>query len=217
MLFEACHSGSELERVAAFERLGQLLYRLLLPRVRRDPRLQHLAQDCAQDAMVKIWRKLDEGQGPEDPDRFIAWSGRIATNALLDALRRLEPAAKVQRSKRVALSRQVRMDAELEAGDRPMADRLADEGAVVPDERLAYAEIHALLARIRDIQSISEQSRTVLTKGFLEGWEDEELAKYLDTSRRNVHVIRCRDLVKLRADADFMAELQTHYPSRGEA
>ncbi len=216
-LYEACRSEREAERVAAYEQLGRLLYRLLLPRVRRDPRLEHLAADCSQQALVKVWRSLDADRGPRDPDRFLAWAGRIASNALLDALRRLEPGARVQRSKRVSLSRQVRLDLVREAGDRPLAERLPDESAPDLEARAAYAELHALLGEIRDIESVSERSRIVLTRGFLEDWEDEELADLLGTSRRNIHVIRCRDLAKLRQDRDFMQRLEAQYRPRGTA
>ena len=82
---------------------------------------------------------------------------------------------------------------------------------------MAYAEIHALLGEIRSIASVSERSRTVLLRGFLEGWEDEELAEHLGTNKRNVHVIRCRDLAKLRQDAAYMRRLRRHYPAAGDA
>ncbi|MCB0216024.1 MAG: sigma-70 family RNA polymerase sigma factor [Caldilineae bacterium] len=216
-LWAACRSAVEAERVAAYEQLGRLLYRLLWPRVRREPRLQHLAEDCAQQALVKVWRQLEAGRGPDDPERFLAWSGRIATNALLDALRRLEPSARIQRSKRVALSQQLRLDADADAGGQPLAERLADPGAPDLEAGMAYAEIHALLGEIRSIASVSERSRTVLLRGFLEGWEDEELAEHLGTNKRNVHVIRCRDLAKLRQDAAYMRRLRRHYPAAGDA
>jgi RNA polymerase sigma factor (sigma-70 family) len=210
-LHDACISPSELERVAAFERLGQMFYRMLWPRVARDPRLQHLAVDCAQDALVKVWEHLDEDRGPDDPERFIGWATRIATNTLLDELRRLQPVTRVHRSKRVALSQQLRMDVAATEAGRPLSERLADENVPDADHRLAYQEIHALLSEIHHVRSVSENSRTVLLKGFLEGWEDEELAEHLDTSRRNVHVIRCRDLAKLRSDPSFMDRLRPYY------
>lgn len=210
-LHDACISESELERVAAFERLGQMFHRMLWPRVSRDPRLHHLARDCAQDALVKVWEHLDEERGPDDPDRFIGWATRIATNTLLDELRRLQPVTRVHRSKRVALSQQVRMDVAATEEGRTLAERLADEDAPDAEHRLAYQEIHALLSEIHHVRSVSENSRTVLLKGFLEGWEDEELARHLETSRRNVHVIRCRDLAKLRADPAFMDRLRPYY------
>jgi transcriptional regulator len=51
----------------------------------------------------------------------------------------------------------------------------------------------------------------VLARGFLEGVEDEELADLLGTTRANVHVIRCRDLAKLREDESFLAQLSELY------
>jgi RNA polymerase sigma factor (sigma-70 family) len=210
-LHDACISNQEMDRVAAFERLGQMFHRMLWPKVARDPRLQHLARDCAQDALVKVWEHLDEGRGPDDPERFIGWASRIATNTLLDELRRLQPVTRVHRSKRVALSQQLRLDVAATEDGRPLSERLADEELPDADHQLAYEEIHALLAEIHHVRSVSENSRTVLLKGFLEGWEDEELAEHLNTSRRNVHVIRCRDLAKLRQDPSFMERLRPYY------
>jgi len=210
-LYEASRSASPEQRGAALESLGQHLYRALWPRVKGDPRLEHLAADCAQDALVTIWQQILGGRGPDLPERFLSWSARIAMNKLLDELRKLEPSPRVQRSKRVALSRQLSLDATDAPDGRPLADRLRDDGEPGAEERLAYAEMHALLSEIHGIRDVSEQSRTVLMKGYLEGWDDHELAEHLDTSQRNVHVIRCRDLAKLRRNSDFMARLRVYY------
>jgi len=209
--YAAARSASAAERAAAFEELGQRMHRALWPHVQSDPRLHHLAADCAQDALVTIWQQLEAGRGPEQAESFIAWALRIATNKLVDELRRLEPAPRVHRSKRVALSQQLRLEsAETEEG-RPLADRIADEAAPDVEAELAYAELHAVLSEIHHIRAVSEQSRIVLLQGFLEGWEDQDLAERLGTSTRNVHVIRCRDLAKLRQDAGFLARLRAQF------
>jgi RNA polymerase sigma factor (sigma-70 family) len=210
-LYAGVRSASAAERTAAFEDLGQRLYKALWPHVQSDPRLHHLAADSAQDALVAIWQQIDAGRGPDQAESFIGWALRIATNKLVDELRRLEPSPRVHRSKRVALSQQTRLDTAETPEGQPLADRIADPAAPDVEAELIYAEIHAVLGEIHHIQAVSDNSRTVLLKGFLEGWEDEDLAEQLGTSARNIHVIRCRDLAKLRQDAGFMARLRVHF------
>lgn len=204
-LLAACRSGPLGERAAAYQTLGRLMFRVLWPRVRHDPRLTAMAEDCVQEALVKVWRALEDGRGPDHPDRFVSWSARVAANTLVSELRKVDPAATVTRPKRVGLRRQVSLEAAAETEDGP-----ARELAVGEDEaeaRATQAELATLLAEIREMESLSAHSRTVLLHGYLAEWDDEELAVHLGTTRTNVHVIRSRDLAKLRADADFMRRL----------
>jgi RNA polymerase sigma factor (sigma-70 family) len=207
-LLSACQSSDERLRADAFQRLGQLLYRVLLREVGGgDPRVAHLAEDCAQEAIVAIWQRLESGHGPDHPASFVGWSARIAVNKLRDAQRRLEPQARVRRSKRVGLSRQVRLDAPEGEEGRAMSERLADDGTHESDAALGTEELRELLFGIRDLGIVSESSKTVLLRGYLGGWDDLELADSLRTTKNNVHVIRCRDLAKLRGDPGFMRRL----------
>ena len=208
-LLSACGSASPAERQRAYQTLGQRLQRMLWPRVAADPRLQHLAEDCAQEAIFKIHQQLAAGKGPDDPERFLAWAARIAANRLVDHMRLMEPAPTAARARRVALSRQVSLDAPLGGDeDRPLSDLLADGGGEDAAHALEAQELLGLLSRISTIRSVSEQSRTVLLRGYLQEQDDEDLAAELDTNRRNIHVIRCRDLEKLRHDEDFMSSLR---------
>ena len=54
-------------------------------------------------------------------------------------------------------------------------------------------------------------SRRVLLEGYIGGLDDDELAASLGTSRANVHVIRHRDLAKLRRVDDYMRRLAAWY------
>ena len=121
----------------------------------------------------------------------------------------MAPATTAARARRVALSRQVSLDAPLGGDeDRPLSDLLADGGGEDAAHALEAQELLGLLSRISTIRSVSEQSRTVLLRGYLQEQDDEDLAAELDTNRRNIHVIRCRDLEKLRHDEDFMSSLR---------
>jgi RNA polymerase sigma factor (sigma-70 family) len=204
-LLSACRYSRGAARAAAFQALGRRLYRVLWPRVQSDPRLADLAEDCVQDALVKVWRSLEAGQGPDQADRFLSWAARIAVNTLVSELRKHDAAAAVARPKRVGLRRQVSLDELAAPEDGPARELAATDPGM--DERLAQRELATLLAEIHDHPGISAQSRTVLLNGYLGEWDDDELAHLLDTTRANVHVIRSRDLAKLRADSAYMARL----------
>lgn len=206
-LYRACAFGTRSEQVAAFERLGRLLYEIAWRRVRDDPRLEHLAEDCMQEALVTIWRRLQAGQGPDRPASFIHWAATIVLNKLREEIRRLDPATAVRPAKRVALRLQTSLDAPETPEGLPLVETLPDRGAG-PEELLQRQELIRLLDEIRTTTAISEPSRIVLLKGYIEGWEDAELAEFLATTTANVHVIRCRDLAKLRRQPEFMRRLQ---------
>jgi len=209
-LLDQCRSPAEQERQVAFQTLGRLLYRLLLPRVRDDPRREHLAADSAQEALVVVWQRLSNDQGPAVPASFVSWAARIALNKLLDAQRRLEPVGQARRPRRVALSRQVRLDAAAEADEgRALDDRLPDPTTEDGGALAMTADLRRLILQVGQVAGVSEASKTVLLYGFLADWDDDELAAHLGTSRNNIHVIRCRDLTRVRGDTAFLDHLRS--------
>jgi RNA polymerase sigma factor (sigma-70 family) len=205
-LLEACRSAPPAERAAAYQDLGRRMYRLLWPRVRHDPALVNLAEDSVQDALVKVWRALEAGRGPDHPDRFVSWAGRVAANTLVSELRKVDPSADVARPKRVGLRRQDSLEAALDPETGPSREP-ADTGAG-PEEQAEGRQLAEVLVEIHDLSAVSAASRTVLLRGYLAEWDDDELAEHLGVTRANVHVIRCRDLAKLRADEGYMARLR---------
>ncbi len=168
-----------------------------------------------QEALEAIWRALEADRGPDAPERFVAWSAMIVVNKLREAIRRLEPKGAAGRTRRVALSRQRSLEAPPRPGELPLADRLQDaEGRDAEDEletKESYARIRDTIGDIAGLDAVSEASRTVLLRGFLEDWDDAALADHLGTTRANVHVIRSRDLAKLRAHPEFMTRLRALY------
>lgn len=205
-LHAACQATTEPEQTAGYRRLGEILHRVAWRHVTHDPRLHPLAEEAMQESLEIVWRHLAAGRGPE-PAVFVAWATVIVVNKVREGVRRLEPSTRGRPTLRVALSRQVSLDAPNARGGEPMAELLSGDTPDM-DEGLAYQELCALIAHIRDMTEISEQSRTVLLRGYIEGLDDAELAGVLATSRANVHVIRCRDLARLRAVPAFMARLR---------
>jgi RNA polymerase sigma factor (sigma-70 family) len=205
-LCHACNAGTEPERTTGYRRLGEILHRVAWQHVAHDARLHPLAEEAMQESLVIVWRHLAAGRGPE-PAAFVAWATVIVVNKVREAVRRLEPTTRGRPTLRVALSRQVRLDAPDERTGELLSEHLAQDGGDM-DESLAYQELCALVAGIQDMPEISDQSRTVLLRGYIEGLSDAELAEQLATSRANVHVIRCRDLARLRNVPAFMAQLR---------
>ncbi len=206
-LYDRCQSGDLPDQEAAYQALGRLLHASLWRRVAGRPELHHLAAECTQESLLVIWQKLDAGRGPREPERFVAWSVVIAINKLREALRRLEPRAKVRRSRRIGLSRLSSLDAPTGPEGSSLGSRLPLE-APGPEDAGDQQALQALIAEIASIDAISEASRTVLLQGYLGGLSDEELAALLNTSRGNVHVIRHRDLAKLRDLTSYLDRLR---------
>jgi RNA polymerase sigma factor (sigma-70 family) len=214
-LHAACLSASHSERRAGYRRLGSLLHDIAWRRVAGDPRLHHLAEESMQEALLTIWRALERGRGPDAPERFVAWAATIVVNKVREGIRRLEPRGAPGRTKRVALSRQRSLDAPAREGEATLGERLVDENATGGEAAFesvgVHAEMRELVADIVRVETVSEASRRVLLLGYIEGFDDADLAEHLGTTRANVHVIRSRDLAKLRAAVDFMARLRGLY------
>lgn len=209
-LLARCQAARLPQREAAFEELGRLLYAVAWRRVAGRPELEHLAEDCMQEALLIVWQRLEAGQGPMAPERFIGWCVTILLNKLREHLRRLEPRGLPGRTMRVGLSRLTSLDAPVGEDGGSLGQRLGD-GTDDLETQQAYREIQALVREIGRIDAISEASRRVLLEGYIGGLDDDELAASLGTSRANVHVIRHRDLAKLRRFDDYMRRLAAWY------
>ena len=87
-LYERCCSPAPHVCSAAFQELGAFLLRVALARLKDQPHLAHLAEDCAQQALLIVWRKLQAGHGPARTEWFLTWSAGIVIHRLLDERRR---------------------------------------------------------------------------------------------------------------------------------
>ena len=71
-----------------------------------------------------------------------------------------------------------------------------------------------VLAKTREgaLRAIGEEvkGQRLVVKSKSNVTKDLHLAEHLGTSRNNVHVIRCRDLGKVREDRAFIARLRSH-------
>ena len=125
------------------------------------------AQDCAQEAMLRIYHALDRFKGQSS---FATWVYRITMNSCLDELRK--------RKVRAAAS----LDAMLETGWSPAAG----EGGL--------PEVQALRGEQRDIiraaiTSLPEDMRAVIVLRDIQGFSYEQIADMLDA---NIGTIKSR-------------------------
>lgn len=216
-LYEACRS-SGVQQAEAFQALGRYLYQVAYNLVRGRPQLFDLAEECSQEALITIWQSLD---GVDDPDRFLSWAARVVINKVYDACRRLGvglgtdqspdmAAAQTARRRRVPLGKQNSLEEIREAGGQ-LQDIIADVPQTMPDVVYSRRELLALLTQgIAHHPRLSNQSKIVLIRGFLNDWDDGVLAAALGTTRSNVHTIRSRDLGHLRADSSFLRLLEEY-------
>ncbi|MGI6183115.1 MAG: RNA polymerase sigma factor [Candidatus Fimadaptatus sp.] len=124
------------------------------------------AQDCAQDAMVRIYRAMGSFKGQSS---LATWIYRITMNTCLDELRR--------RKVRKVTS----LDTLVEAGWSP-----TDKGET-PEEHGLRSEKQAVLNEA--IQSLPEDMRAAIVLRDIKGYTYDEIADILDA---NVGTIKSR-------------------------
>jgi RNA polymerase sigma factor (sigma-70 family) len=215
-LYDACRAPGP-GQADAFQALGRYLYQVAYNLVRERAQLRDLAEDCSQEALVTIWRSLDS---VEDPDRFLGWAGRVVINKMYDACRRLGVGigsdagagdeSRASHRRRIPLGWQDSLDETRESGGQ-LGDVVADSPAASPEASQARHEMTDVLTQtLARHPDLSDASKIVLIRGFLNDWDDAMLAAALKTTRSNVHTIRSRDLAHLRADAGFLRLLDEY-------
>ena len=124
------------------------------------------AQDCSQEAMIRIFRALKNFKGQSS---FATWVYRITTNTCLDELRR--------RKIRSASS----LDSLLDSGWSP-----ADEGEGPEGYSMRSEQRHSLQ---KAIQSLPVDMRTAIVLRDIQGFSYDQIATMLDA---NVGTIKSR-------------------------
>lgn len=144
------------------------------------------AADAAQEAMVKIFRRIGEFRGHS---AFKTWVYRVTTNVCLDLLRkhRIEPLS---------------LDDSDEAG-RPTLQVPSREDN--PEEALEQEELREILTQL--LATLAEDHRVILVLRDLEGLAYEEIAVILDCSLGTVksRLARAREALRRR----FLASPRT--------
>lgn len=194
-LYNRCCSDDPNVCNDAFQELGRYLLRIAYARLRSQPYLTNAAEDCVQQALMIIWRKLRGGSGPERPEWFMTWSASIVIHRLLDESRRV---ARL----RAASLEEITDDDESQLPAQAGADAAVCDGLfATTDDRKRF------IAMIEDHPRLSADVKYVLLRGYLLEQDDQELAQQLGKSQPTVRVLRFRGLKALRSDPAFMAEV----------
>jgi RNA polymerase sigma-70 factor (ECF subfamily) len=183
--------SSGAEQAAALVDLGAYLRRAATYSLHRHrayvrdlapPALGQLAEDCAQDALLRILSHLDEFRGDS---RFTTWAYAFAVNAALVAARR-------ERWKRVPLDH-VLEDPSFEGGHSARASGMAD-----PHQHAEQAE---LLSAVRDAidRDLTDRQRRVLWAVVFEGVPLDEVARHSGSNRNAIYKLLHDSRRKLKA------------------
>lgn len=144
------------------------------------------AQDCLQDAMLRIYRSISSFKGNS---AFSTWVYRITVNTCLDELRR--------RKSRAASS----LDSLLESGWAPTDD------FDVPERHAVVSEQRRVLDKA--IAGLPEDMRAAVVLRDIEGYSYDEIAVMLDANIGTVKSRISRGRERLRQIIRENAELFT--------
>jgi RNA polymerase sigma-70 factor (ECF subfamily) len=164
--------------------------------------LAQMAEDSAQDAILKILDKLDTFRGDS---KFTTWAYRVAINQAAGDLRRRK-------------WDDVSLDAMTEAAEDVLPPLLAtfeDPTASDPDVRVTRDQIWALIAQVIE-NEFTERQRTVFLNQYFRGVPPDVIADQLGTNRNNIYKISHDGRVKLKrrledwglSDAEILAAFQ---------
>lgn len=142
------------------------------------------AQDCLQDAMLRIFRSIGSFKGQSS---FSTWVYRITMNTCLDELRR--------RKSRGAAS----LDSLLDSGWSP------SDGENMPEKHAVVSEQRRVIDRA--IAELPEDMRSAVVMRDVQGFSYDEIAEVLDTNIGTIKSRISRGREKLRQILRENAEL----------
>jgi RNA polymerase sigma-70 factor (ECF subfamily) len=184
VLYAHCNSDNVALQAEAYQTVWAYLYRVALHLVRDQLDAEALAQDCAQDALIRIHARLAECR---EPKAFRSWARRIVTNLCIDELRK----------------RNRRHLAQEEPDELHCEDRV--ESPMSPEAMVIDWESSNSIRQGLRRAPISERSYRTMVARYLEDMPDEELAKR-ESERTgqtllpsHLQVTRSKNLSKLRA------------------
>ncbi len=188
-LYAACADDGSDAQIDAFEVLWGDLYRIAYTMLYDRPGGDALAADCAQAALIKIYRNLAQCRNPA---AFREWAAQVLRRVVIDELRRPEHA------RRVALPENGDHSAMIAAPPTPMPD----------------ADLRTTLLTAIERGPLSDRSRRVVVGRYFNEQPDETLARTeSDLAGQTVlpshiQVTRAKNLAKLRGDAALLELLR---------
>lgn len=166
-------SGTEYE--AAISDLRQILvsglHRGLLGRVNTSaPEFESLAEDFAQEALLKILNKLDTFAGRS---HFTTWAHKIAVSVALTELRRKRWQ---DRS----------LDGLMDLGDGDYTPSFVADPSPEPDKAVEQADMMARVERLI-MEELTEKQRTALVAAIIHGFSTAEVANQMNMKPNAVY------------------------------
>ena len=205
VIYEYCrllHHAVGLERTAAQQRALDEIWNYVTPIIRRVLRDDALAEACANDVLLTVWRKHGDVR---DPGSFLGWTAMIAGRA---AIAMLKGAA----GREIAFSDLFGEDEVQDDAERVEAQ--ASEAAVLMADRLSAftavedAEMAATLAAlIRKCLSRMRSGAEVIIRLVLDEQPVSEVSRALGLTAANLYVIKLRALDRLRRCGALLAAL----------
>lgn len=195
-LYAACGSTDTAVQQDAYRELWEYLYRVAYQLTYRQPDAAPLAQDCAQLALVRVYEQRETCL---EPRAFRAWARRIASNLVIDELRRRR---------------------------RLVFDDAYDDGQSQPERGDADASPETAVLNHLDEQSLrqlldhspmSERSRRVVIGRYFDSLPDELLAQTeselagQEIRPSHIQVTRAKNIAKLR-EWDLLHRFVVHEP-----
>ena len=142
------------------------------------------AQDCLQEAMLRIYRSIGSFKGQSS---FSTWAYRITMNTCLDELRRKKN------------KQNTSLDSLLEVGWTPSDDRN------LPEKHAMQSELRSSLHAA--IQELPEDMRSVIVLRDIHGMAYDEIAQALDVNVGTIKSRISRGREKLREKLKNITEL----------
>jgi RNA polymerase sigma factor (sigma-70 family) len=192
-LYDAFGQNGSDQQHQAFELLYRELYTISLFMLQTTvaPEPQALAQDCAQEAIVKAWKNLATC---EQPDSLRSWAKTIARNQTLNAIARLKRQAEEPIEGHV---------------DKPLGEENAS-----PIEILVEKEKYATILDLLAAAPLSERSRYVIAAKFLAQMTEEEICVALSEKEQtelkpsHVQVTRAKNFKKIYSNAELLKKFK---------
>lgn len=135
-----------------------------------DPRFQALAEDTAQETLLRVLNYLDTFEGRS---QFTTWVHKIAVRIALTELRR-------KRWENVSL------DELVEGDETPPAAHLMADASLTPEEIAEGADMIKRVQRIID-EELTEKQRKAMIAIAIKGMPLEEVARRMNTNRNALY------------------------------
>lgn len=204
VLYAACAEPGSPRQRRAFEELTRHLYRIALFKTHDI----HIAEDCAQQALFKIWRHLAQCR---EPGSFINWCNLIVLNTIREHFR-------AEMKKTQADERETWFPLAINPSDASPDDVApsqdwedsADADASSKFENVLRSDMRQQLVDAIRASLKNETHVQVIVELFLNDKSFSQVAEQLRTTPGNIQVIKSRALARLR-DCAEMVRLYTEW------